>query len=286
MTGNTGINKAINKFPVLIYCAIAFSVTWGLKLLYSSVRSSYGMPPLNFGLLASFGPAISAVILILATEGTDGFIRLVKSLTNYRIGVKWILLAAFFEPVIFGIITLAYWLIYGVFPVTNPGPVLNSIASYILVFTGGLFLWGVSEEVGWRGWLLPKLQVKMQPLQAALILAIIVSIWHINPNSVSEYFISKEGECIYGYFPSIAERIIISIPITMVESYIFNRTGGCLLLMLCYHSASNTSYFWIDGMFGVAGTDFFRISFLAVLVILAVIFTFLLLKQRDKVTFI
>jgi Na+/proline symporter len=54
--------------------------------------------------------------------------------------------------------------------------------------------------------------------------------------------------------------------------------------MLCYHSASNTSYFWIDGMFGVVGTDFFRISFLAILMILAVVFTVLLLKQRDKVT--
>ena len=284
MLSMSSYKNIINKFPVVLYCLTAFSITWGLKLIYFSVKSRYGMPLFNFGLISSFGPSISALILIYATEGKDGFKRIFKKLTDWNVGIKWILLATFFEPIMFGIITLGYWLVYGGFPVPDAFSVFLDVTSYTGTFIAGLFLWGLSEEIGWRGWMLPKLQGGMSPLSASLILAVIASLWHINPNLFSEILVSKEGAYLYGFFPEIVERLFISIPFTMVITYIFNKTSGSLLLMMSFHSASNTSYFWIDGVFGIVKSDFFRISFTITLIIIAIVFTVMLIRQRKKVT--
>jgi hypothetical protein len=50
-----------------------------------------------------------------------------------------------------------------------------------------------------------------------------------------------------------------------------------------HHSASNTSYFWVEGTFGVVKTEFFRISFLLALAVVAAVFSLLVLRQKQKV---
>lgn len=273
----------ILKFPAISYCLLAFSITWGLKLLYSVYKSQYGIPVFNFSLFASFGPSIAALILVYILEGTDGFKPIFRSMLNWRIGAGWILLASLFEPVIFGGITLAYGLIYKGFPMTQNMSVIPEIVSYIGTFTLGLFRWGLAEEIGWRGWMLPKLQGRLAPLTASLVLAIITSLWHINPDTISDIAVSKSGAYLYVFCPEIVERLLISIPFTMVITWIFNKTGGSLLSAILFHSASNTSYFWIDEVFGIVKSDFFRISFSVTLVIVAIVFTTLLLQQHKKV---
>ncbi|MHC1702932.1 MAG: CPBP family intramembrane glutamic endopeptidase [Tenuifilaceae bacterium] len=275
--------NVVNRYPVIIYCLIAFSITWGLKLLYVWYKGKFGIPLLNFSLLASFGPTISALVLVRVTEGIDGIVRIFRSLVDIRVGIGWILLAALYEPIIFGSITLGYWLFYGTFPTTVGISLIPDIGLYLGTFIVGLFMWGVSEEIGWRGWMLPKLQKKLSPLLASIVLAIVASLWHLKPNLLSDVFKSVEGPILYVYCPEIVERFVISIPFTMVITYIFNSTKGNLFLMLCFHSASNTSYFWIDGIFGVLKTDFFRISLTIMLVFIAIVFTYLLAKQSKKV---
>ena len=271
------------KFPVISYCLLAFSITWGLKLLYTFYKSRYGLPVFNFSLIASFGPSIAALLLLYISEGTNGFKPIFRSVLNWRIGIGWILLASFFEPVIFWSITLAYGLAYNGFPLPQSISVIMEIASYIGTFALGLFRWGLAEEIGWRGWLLPKLQYRLAPLPASLILALIASLWHINPATISDVAVSKESAYLYVFCPEIVERLLISIPITMVITWIFNKTGGNLLLAILFHSASNTSYFWIDEVFGIVKTDFFRMSFSVALVIVAIVFTTLLLHRHKKV---
>jgi membrane protease YdiL (CAAX protease family) len=193
-------------------------------------------------------------------------------------------LASLFEPVIFGSITLAYWLKYNGFPITQNISVIPEVASYTGTFTLGLFRWGLAEEIGWRGWMLPKLQGRLTPLTASLVLAVIASLWHINPVTVSDISVSRPAAYLYVFCPEIVERLLISIPFTMVITWIFNKTGGSLLLAMLFHSASNTSYFWIDEAFGIVKSDFFRISFSLALVILAIVFTTILMQQHKRVT--
>lgn len=273
----------IIRFPVISFCLLTFALTWGLKLLYAHFRIKYGMPFFNFGLVASFGPSISALIIIFAAEGTEGIVSTLRKLINWRIKTKWILISAFFEPAMFMVIVLIYWLAQFPFPESGTGFNVLTVVLYAEMFVFGLLRWGLAEEIGWRGLMLPKLQMKIPPLQASLVLAVIICLWHLNPNHLSDAFLIKEGEYLYGFFPEILERLIITIPITMVITYIFNRTRGSLLPMIIYHSASNTSYFWVKDVFGIVSTDLFRISFLSLIVIIGIVFLILLLKQQNKV---
>jgi len=87
-----------------------------------------------------------------------------------------------------------------------------------------------------------------------LILEVVTTLWHIHPNSLPEIASSRAGACIAGYFPEVVERLIITIPITLVITYIYNNTKGSLLVMMIFYSASNTLYFWVAETFGVVQT--------------------------------
>jgi len=273
------------KYPVLAYCFFTFLVTWGIKVLYASITMQYGMPAINFGLLASFGPFISAIFLIGTTEGKEGLGVIYRSMTVWRDNVGWIVLAALFEPILFFSITFVYRLYYGTFPESTVGALFPSIISYIFTFVFGIIRWGLSEEIGWRGWMLPKLQEKFSTFNASLIMSVVITLWHIHPNSLPMIAVSKESEYLIGFFPEAVERLIISIPFILVMTYIYNKTNGSLLAMMLFHSASNTSYFWIDETFGVVKSDFFRISFLGAIIILTVVFSLLVIKQKKKAIF-
>ena len=283
MRGYESTRALCCKYPVMAYCLVAFAITWGLKYSYALVKAGYGMPAFNFSLIAQYGPSLSAVFLIALTEGREGLRHTGQSLLNWRVGPLWILLAAGFEPVLFLTITALYWVQYGGFPSVSAFTILSGVASLGVTFVIGLVRWGLAEEIGWRGWMFPKLQSKMSPFKASIILAIVITLWHVHPNSLSEIASSKEGTYLMGYFPEVVERLIITVPIVLVITFIYNNTKGSLLMMMMFHSASNTSYFWVDETFGLAKSDFFKTSFLFALLVLAIVFSIMVLNQKNKV---
>jgi uncharacterized protein len=244
--------------------------------------SGNDLPAFNISIIGKFGPSIAAIILIAITEGTQGLQRTVKSILNWRVGARWILIAALFEFVMFSSFVLIYWIRHDAFPAVDGAAIISGTFSLIRTFIVGIFIWGLAEEIGWRGWMFPKLQNRMSPFNATMILAVVTTLWHIHPNSISQIAVSKEGVYLAGYFPEVVERLIITIPIDLVITYIYINSKGSLLVMMIFHSASNTSYFWIDEMLGVVKTNFFKTSFLVTLIIIAVVYSILVLRQTDK----
>ncbi len=282
MKSAVSVRLWIEKYPVILYCYLAFLITWGIKYLYAAFKERYGMPAFNFSLISSFGPSIAALLLIIISDGKDGLKRTLLSMINRRVGAGWIALSILFEPAVFTSILLLYIISYGMPQVDDSYSLTVAFSSLVITFFTGIFRWGLAEEIGWRGWMLPKLLEKMSPFRASLILAVVASAWHINPVSFPDYFTLKEGTHLIGYYPEIVERMIISVPITMVMTYLFIRTSGSLLPAILFHSASNTSYFWIKDIFGIVTTDFFRIMFLIFLAVILIIFSSLLNKQNFK----
>jgi uncharacterized protein len=273
----------IKKYPVISYCILALTITWGLKYLYASVKASQGMLAFNFSLIAQFGPSLSAIFLIALYEGKDGLKRTLISIINWRVGWGWLLLAATFELVLFLGFTGIYWYRYKELQVAAGFNLITGVSSLVGTFIIGLFRWGLAEEIGWRGWMFPKLQDRMSPFKASLILAVVCSLWHLDPHSFSKILSSQNGMYITGYYPVVVERLIITIPITLVITYIFNNTKGSLLPMIIFHSASNTAYFWVKDAFGITQTDFFKTLFLLAMLILMIPFSILVIKQKKKV---
>jgi hypothetical protein len=257
-------------------------ITWGLKYWYALVRTYSFLPPFNFSLIAQFAPSLVGIFLISLTEGMQGIRNIIKSILNWHVNPWWILFAFGFEPLLFFSFTLLYWLRYDEFLYISRTALTSSIAAFGLTFMIGLFRWGLAEEIGWRGWLFPKLQSRMSPFMASITMAVVNTLWHIHPNSFSEIALRREGIYLSGYFPEAIERLIITIPIILVQTFIFNNTQGSLLLMIIFHSASNTSYFFIAETFGIVETNFFKTAFLTAMLIIGIVFSILVRNCRKE----
>jgi membrane protease YdiL (CAAX protease family) len=84
------------------------------------------------------------------------------------------------------------------------------------------------EEIGWRGYALPRLQVRYHALYSALVMGVIWSLWHIplwihswNPTAYAWYSVGV-----------LAKSVFIT--------WIYNSTGGSLLLATLCHATWNT----------------------------------------------
>ena len=94
------------------------------------------------------------------------------------------------------------------------------------------FFNGTGEEVGWRGFALPRLQLHVSPLIAALILSIIWVPWHI-------FLWQAEGRAI-NTLSFWLTSYMIHIPAGVIICWIFNRSHGSILVAGITHAAANT----------------------------------------------
>ncbi len=112
----------------------------------------------------------------------------------------------------------------------SPPPLAGWTGARILVLTFFYqFCFGnvLGEEVGWRGFALPRLQARYSPLVASLIIAPFWFAWHVplklaNPDVIPYLF--------YG---------LSFIPSTIFLTWIFNRTKGSILAVGLAHVTSN-----------------------------------------------
>jgi membrane protease YdiL (CAAX protease family) len=79
----------------------------------------------------------------------------------------------------------------------------------------------MGEEPGWRGYALPRLFSAMSPLPAAAVLGLIVAAWHLP--------LVLMGMLSFFGLPA-------TFAITFVYCWLFNRTGGSVLLTLVFHA--------------------------------------------------
>ena len=102
----------------------------------------------------------------------------------------------------------------------------------ILFFLYNFIYGGLSEEPGWRGFALPRLQARFSPLVSSLLLGVLWAVWHaparfggIEAKSVSD---------------TLVEWFLI-ILVSVIFTWLFNRTDGSVLVTALIHPAMNTT---------------------------------------------
>jgi membrane protease YdiL (CAAX protease family) len=111
----------------------------------------------------------------------------------------------------------------------------------ILFFLYNIIYGGLSEEPGWRGFALPRLQAKFSPLVSSLILGVIWAVWHaparfggIEAKSLSDTLV----------------KWVTVVLVTVIYSWFYNRTKGSILVTALVHSAMNTATSFLTGSLG------------------------------------
>jgi membrane protease YdiL (CAAX protease family) len=123
-------------------------------------------------------------------------------------------------------------------------PSLGGAATMWLMATPIIAAFVITEETGWRAFALPRLQSLGKALTASLVLGAPWSFWHYPLEAAVER----------GYRESainIAAALAISSLATMLFStlmtWVFNSSGGSVLLMLLMHGSSNANLVNIMG---------------------------------------
>lgn len=238
---------------IFAYCVLAYFFTWGAKFLISAIELGWiplFVPKGILFLLAQFGPTFAGLIIIYYEKGKDGIFSVLKSLTRFKLALKWYMYALFFELILFFMIAV---LATGTgFPdlEINWSLILSSFWVFLVNAIHLTLLTGLGEEIGWSGFLLAKLQSRFKVMVTALLIALIHSFWHLRIDCL---MLLLQGDwCGFSalYFPDMGLRILISIPVSFIIIYLFNKTYGSLLIMILFHGTSNASYEWLKYMSG------------------------------------
>src|SRR6266851_2218455 len=208
---------------------VCWAVLVGHASLWDDLRLSHGAK-----LLLLLLSAIPAWIVSTAFSRNGGIRATMRTFLVPR-PVVWHAVALFLFPVLL-LFAATATLIQG--GATHQPKVVGSGLSYFLLvvvefgyafFVGG----GVSEEPGWRGYLLPRLQERFNPLVASLLVWFPWALWHAPLD-----FTGYAGSTFADY---LRTRVFILIPLSIIITWVYNRCGKTILSAALFHSAFNVA---------------------------------------------
>jgi len=131
------------------------------------------------------------------------------------------------------------------------------------------FLGGpLQEEFGWRGYALPRLQVRHSALVSSVALGIIWAFWHLPLNFISEA--GPQYEAAIGMFLG---SIVIMVFMSILFTWLYNNTGGNVFATLLFHTMINLSTYIVFPVFETqTGPLYYLISIIAVAIVILAIF--------------
>ena len=208
-----------------VFLAVTFLITWsiiGFYVLAPEVASGWfgeisASHPLFF--IATWAPAIAALMLVLAHAGAVGLRRFLSRLLLWRASAGWVAFVLICLPLVFVVGSLI-----------KGGPVLAPLppggaGPMVAVMLMMLFL-GPIEELGWRGVLQPLLQRRMAPVWAGILIGAIWGFWHL-----PAFFLAGTVFGGWNFLPFFIGNVALAVLVTPI----LNRTGGSLLWPMLFH---------------------------------------------------
>jgi membrane protease YdiL (CAAX protease family) len=218
---------------------IAFLIAWVVSALVWLAHTTFiDHIPFSSALagltLVSVVPV--AFVISMAYSRIPAVKRYLSSLLRLRGVLGWSLLALVFYPAMV-LLSIPVSNLLGRQPIAAPqfqeaGLALIGLIAVKFVYQF-LFFNATGEEVGWRGFALPRLQARTSPLIASLILAFFWVPWH--------FFLWKsQGQAVmtWNFWINNSSLIILS---SINTAWFYNRSRGSILVAGIHHAAENST---------------------------------------------
>ena len=211
--------------------SVIISVTDNRSLMYwmYDVEMSVGLGLLAIvGIFATFGPLVAAFTVTGLTEGREGVRRFWRRFWDVRLAGWW-LMVSFLLPIL--LIALPRLIV-----VPLGYPLQLAWASQPLVLVGWFFnnltrSGGISEEFGWRGYALPRLQARWNALVSSIVLGVIWAAWHL-----PLWFVAGSSQQGSSFWLFLANLVLLSV----LYTWLFNNAKGSILVAVVFHAMLNT----------------------------------------------
>lgn len=235
--------KLIRRHPLISYFAIAYAFSWTYDLLFL-VRFPLPDVP-GRSTPRDFGPSVAALVVTAVIAGKPGLKQFFQRFLIWRVNAVWYLFIFVAVPAIY---LLGILLVPGALASFKAPPLIGVLLSpliflILVVLAGPLF-----EEPGWRGFALPRLQQRWDPLVGALILGVLWAGWHATEYLTPDFARANGGLTLSGVSVFLVGAVCFSIIIT----WVFNHTRASIFMAILLHGSINFSQFALVGIFPAA----------------------------------
>jgi membrane protease YdiL (CAAX protease family) len=261
------------RHALLIFFGLVFALSWSLWIPAALAQAgllAIPVPTALLDLVGAWAPSLIAILLTLAMDKRQGLSVLLRRLLVWRVGLRWFLFVLFF-PAVLSLLTTGIAMLLGrpapdfshplflsVYPIPPEARAYGFLVFLPMAFIIQVFSSSLGEELGWRGFALPRLQSRRSALLSAVIIGIIWGVWHLprlwTPGQSFDY-------ANFAWF-------LIGITLdSILYTWIFNNTRGSLVPAVLFHTTQNITSMFLASVDAPALSVL--ITFILVLVIVA-----------------
>jgi uncharacterized protein len=220
--------------PLATFFALAYGISWLLWApLWLPAFGVDGLPILPFHhALGALGPIAAAFLVSAAETGLAGLRDLLRRMGQWRGRLTWVAVALVAPFALLALAVMGASLL-GKESVSLAGlgrsrefpqfSALGFLAYNIVSF-------GYGEEVGWRGFALPRLQTRHSAWVASILLTLGWALWHAPLFLYRPGYTSMNAAGIAGWFFSLATGAVLL-------TWLYNGSQGSILVVAIFHAA-------------------------------------------------
>jgi membrane protease YdiL (CAAX protease family) len=212
---------------LIAFFLLAYALTW---VLFTTV--AIAMPastPAGYAmvLLGAFSPAIAALTLTSLADGRQGVRALLGRLSIVDVSARYYFFALTFMLGVKMSVAGLHRVLLGVWPRVDA-------ADLLLMPFAVLLSWPIQagEEIGWRGYALPRLTARFGSARASLLLGVLWACWHL-----PQFYIAGADT----YHQSLLVWAPQVVALSVVSAWLYERTGRSLALVMLLHAAVNNT---------------------------------------------
>lgn len=216
---------------LLAYFLLTFGLAWAAWFAAAALAA-----PGNTGffgargplfLLGVFAPALVALALTARGAGRAGVARLLAGIGRWRVGARWYVFAIGY----FAAIKLAAALIHRV--ATKTWPQFGETPWAVMIAAILVSTWvQAGEELGWRGYALPRLAGHLGLGGASILLGGVWALWHL-----PLFFLPGTGSTGQSFPVYLLQVTALSVAM----AWLYWKTDGSLLLVMLMHASVNNT---------------------------------------------
>ena len=222
------------RHPLSWFFCVAYAVSWSIAVPLA-LQAQGVLPerlPWSLHYLTAFGPAVAAFLIArLLQEPPEGDDR-AQSPSGARSSLWWTV--GFGSPLLLWLIAQGAARIVG-----QTGPNWTSLGDVNFLPHLGLMAWalwfltsGCGEELGWRGFALPRLQQTHSAMASSVLLAIGWAGWHVP----AFFYIPSDTAMGLRILPGFFLGLLAG---AIVLTWLYNSSGGSVLAAALWHASFN-----------------------------------------------
>ncbi len=224
----------------LLYLVLTLLWSWAFLLIVilrgdDATQWSTGV----LRVISGLGPLLIAVGMMARFHDGEGLKAfLARSLQGRGVPLIILALSLLLQPLLALLSLITARVLSGTFPTLDAPAAWSSQPLSLLGLVVLTFFFGpLPEELGWRGYALPRLQFKWGPLLSSLVLGLVWNLWHLPLFFIPGTYQAELGFASLRFW--IYSLNLMSQSILMTA--LMNASGGATLTAILFHYMTNLS---------------------------------------------